>query len=84
MKNEDLILLAAMALGVFVVIPAMLKKSTAKPGGTDPASSSIYATREIMRADGWTYYTDGTSIDPNGRYYKGSDLVYDPRGMYQS
>lgn len=27
-------------------------------------------------SNGWRYFTDGTSIDPAGNYYKGGKLVY--------
>jgi hypothetical protein len=29
---------------------------------------------------GWKYYTDGTSIGPDGKYYSGSNLTFDPMG----
>jgi hypothetical protein len=27
---------------------------------------------------GWQYFSDGTSIDPSGNYYRGSDLIWSP------
>lgn len=86
MKKEDLILLGAVAVGVFVMA-RYLAGRTSGTGTSEPATNTgivgpNYAT-EIMRNNGWSYYTDGTSIDPDGRYYKGSTLVYDPKGMFQ-
>jgi hypothetical protein len=81
-KTEDLILLGVVAMGVFVVMPALLKRRTAPAG----IVSNTYGAQEVMvsgNTNGWRYFTDGTSIDPNGRYYKGSELMYDPLGMYQ-
>ena len=30
------------------------------------------------QAYGWQYFSDGTSIDPSGNYYRGSDLIWSP------
>lgn len=52
-------------------------------------------TSLIQESDGWKYYTDGTAIGPDGKYYKGGQLIfspmpenldqplYDAMGMYQ-
>lgn len=75
MKKEDMVLFAIVALGVFV-----LTKRAAAAQPAAPANN--YNTQEIMKSDGWTYYTDGTSIDPQGRYYYQGQFVYNPAGMY--
>ncbi|MYM96238.1 hypothetical protein [Duganella vulcania] len=80
MKKEDLILLGMLAAGAVLLLPMFAKKANAAT--SSPSTGNTYGASEIMRADGWTYYTDGTSIDPNGRYYSGTNLVYDPKGMY--
>jgi hypothetical protein len=76
MKKEDLVLLAAVAVGIYAVVRMVSKKPAAATGNT-------YNTTEITRNNGWSYYTDGTAIDPNGVYYYKGAQVYDPRGMYQ-
>ncbi|MFL6675885.1 MAG: hypothetical protein ACJ8LG_21660 [Massilia sp.] len=77
MKKEDLILFGVVALGVYMIIKTMGTRAA----GAAPANN--YNTQEIMRYNGWVYYTDGTSIGPDGKYYKSGDLIYDPKGMYQ-
>lgn len=82
MKKEDLILLGMLAAGAVLLLPLFAKKASAAPSTGGTPTGNTYGATEIMRADGWTYYTDGTSIDPNGRYYSGTTMVYDPKGMY--
>lgn len=85
MKKEDIVLLLAVAAGVFVAARYLAGRTNGKGAPPSPNTGVVGPnySQEIMRNNGWSYYTDGTSIDPNGRYYKGSDLVYDPQGMYK-
>lgn len=82
MKQEDMFLIAAAALGVFMLSKMMKKGSTvASSSGT---SSNLQPwVYEVARADGYVYYSDGTVINPDGAYYKYGDVVYQPAGMYQ-
>lgn len=89
MKKENLILLAALGVGVFA-ISRYLQSRTRNAPMPAPRNSGVVAPNpdtawvsEITRSDGWTYYTDGTVIGPSGEYYNKGTLVYDPRGMYQ-
>lgn len=82
MKKEDMFMLVGVAAVVFFgarYLAGRTKNPTAKNTGIVPP---VWVS-EVARADGWTYYSDGTSIGPDGKYYKGSDQVYDPAGMYQ-
>jgi hypothetical protein len=36
------------------------------------------ATTPNQEGYGWRYFTDGTAISPDGKYYSGGSLVYDP------
>lgn len=79
MKAEDLILLAAIAAGVFFV----MKKAKAAPA--DPSKQPQYTnTKLIQETNGWRYYTDGTVIGPDGQYYQQDAQVYDPLAQYRS
>ncbi len=81
MKKSDLMLIGGVAVGIYL----MLKIFTRSAKAATPAQGVVapgWATM-ITQADGWQYFSDGTSIGPDGRYYKGSDLIYDPAGMYQ-
>jgi hypothetical protein len=78
MKKEDLILLGIVGVSVYAIVRMVMKKP-----GTASTPANNYNTTEITRNNGWSYYTDGTAIDPNGVYYYQGAQVYDPRGMYQ-
>lgn len=84
MKNENLIILAAAAAGVFVVYK--MTRAKASPQGNTASSlnnGGALPTMEITNTAlpgqtgwGWKYYTDGTSIGPDGTYYQGGSTVY--------
>lgn len=80
MTKDDLILIGMLAAGTMILLPLMTRKATAAPAARPTGNQ--YGAKEIMRAEGWTYYTDGTVIDPDGQYYSNGAVVYDPRGMY--
>lgn len=85
MKNEKMIL-AAMVLAGMLVLPKLMKKAgaaTSRGTSTAPSTGPQPWVYEVARDSGWVYYSDGTSISPDGTYYKGSDVVYAPGGMYQ-
>ncbi|MYM39663.1 hypothetical protein [Duganella qianjiadongensis] len=81
MKKDDLIMLAMLGAGVFL-IPKLFAKKAGTSAST--SSSSQPWVSEIMRDNGYVYYSDGTVITPDGQYYKQGDLVYSPGGMYAS
>lgn len=54
-------------------------------GGSGSSQANSGATRQISNDDvpgqpgyGWRYYSDGTTIGPDGSYYSGGNLVYTP------
>lgn len=53
-------------------------------GGSDWLSSTDFSTaipntaQEGEPGYGWQYFSDGTVIDPQGKYYYQNELVYDP------
>lgn len=82
MTKNDLILFGMLAAGTMILLPMMAKKAKAAPSSTGGTSGNQYGATEIMRDNGYSYFTDGTVIDPDGRYYYQGTMVYDPRGMY--
>lgn len=80
MTKDELIMIGMLAVGTMILLPMMTRKATAAPAARPTGNQ--YGASEIMRADGWTYYTDGTAIDPDGVYYYQGAQVYDPKGMY--
>jgi hypothetical protein len=85
MKKDELLILAAVGAGVFFLAKYLggRTKNTTVAKNTGVVGPSSAWVSEIMRADGWTYYDDGTAIDPNGKYYFKGVEVYAPAGMYQ-
>jgi hypothetical protein len=81
MKLEDILILAGVSCALFWI--AKKAKAKSVPATVSQVNPASYATL-ITESDGWKYYTDGTSIGPDGTYYKGGDMVYDPQGMYRS
>ena len=56
------------------------------PNNSAPLNSvtEISSPTGAAWSNGWRYFSDGTSIDPNGVYYNNSgNVVYNPAGMYQ-
>lgn len=76
MKTSEL----AIVLGAALVLLMVVRKSTAAA----PAITNRYDTKAINvpNANGWQYFTDGTAIGPDGKFYKNDTLIYDPMGMY--
>jgi hypothetical protein len=81
MKKEDLLLLLGVGLGVFAVARFLSSRTKNTPAKSTYVPPSYVS--EVTRADGWTYYSDGTVIGPDGKYYFKGDEVYNPAGMYQ-
>lgn len=83
-SNDNIILIAAMALAAYIVM------NTKKTGATSSGASSVTALKnalatsvsEIFNSDGsrytngWRYFSDGTSISPSGDYYMNGNLVW--------
>lgn len=81
MNKEDLILLAVVGGGVFLMARYLAGRTRNSSVPAGPANT--YGATEVMRDSGWIYYSDGTAVGPDGRYYFQGQQVYDPRGMYK-
>jgi hypothetical protein len=63
-----------------------LEESWWNPSGTGEFDTARWDASEITNTVttpgeegyGWRYFTDGTAISPDGKYYSGGSLVYDP------
>lgn len=80
MNKENMILLAVVAASVF----GLARYLVGRTRGSAPAGN-VYGAQEVPLAveNGWKYYTDGTAIGPDGRYYYQGAEVYNPAGMYK-
>ncbi len=80
MKNESMIVLGLAGLAVYLILKA--KGQDPLAGSADPLKTVVPGTSEVLAsngqqfANGWRYFTDGTSIDPAGNYYYQGQQVY--------
>lgn len=78
MKQTDLIVLGLAGVAVYMIA----KSAKGGPTATRPLGSAADAVKEVFDSagrafdNGWRYFTDGTSIDPSGNYYSGSQLIW--------
>lgn len=66
-----------------VAAAALFLVTQAKAKGTTVARAAKNVTTEILNSgngwgNGWRYFSDGTSISPDGKYYKGGALIWQP------
>ena len=83
MKSDTVIILAAAAAGLFFVA-RLAKRATG--GGTvlNQANRTAAIANTALPGQegwGWQYFSDGTAIGPDGRYYLNGTEVYNPAGM---
>lgn len=74
MKTEELIALALAGIAVFLIV---------KSGKAATWVSDWKAAKEVLNNgqrydNGWRYFNDGTSIDPQGNYYQGGQIIWSP------
>lgn len=87
MKTEEIMVLVLAGVAVFLVVQAArqgkIKPSTggtcATCGGADLLGkvAEIFTGSGKPYGNGWRYFSDGTAIDPQGRYYKGGQLIWE-------
>jgi hypothetical protein len=85
MKRDTIIIVIAAALGVAAVAYFTRKKptGTVTSGPLTPVGSVTQIQNTALPGEpgwGWSYFTDGTSIDPQGNYYQAGNLVYSAGG----
>lgn len=66
------------ATGSYVDLVDNPTDTTSGEGFTTPIEIFNPASKPGEPGYGWKYYTDGTSISPEGKYYYQGDQVYDP------
>lgn len=67
MRNEEFIALGLAGLAVWFIV-----KGKASGAFKMPA----FVTKAAPDYQGWQYFTDGTSIDPDGNYYHNGEKVW--------
>ena len=60
-------------------IAATFRSMGVNPDTLQPEVTAIENTAQPgEEAYGWRYFSDGTSIDPSGNYYRGDELIWSP------
>lgn len=90
MKTDTLVILAAAGFGLFAIAKMVKPGATiGRPSGSGTAGTlNNYGNAPVTEINntslpgedawGWRYYSDGTAIDPQGRYYFQGQLVWSP------
>lgn len=77
LANKELIVLGLAAVAVYLIF-------TNKDKALQFARRVEVMTKEVLNPsggafdNGWRYFDDGTSIDPQGRYWKGGQVIWSP------
>lgn len=69
MKKDFVILGLAAAAAWFIL---------GKKGASSGTKEVFDASTNERFSNGWRYFSDGTSIDPQGNYYSGNALIWSP------
>lgn len=74
MKQQEIIIIGIAAAALFIV-------TKAKKSGKSFVNTAKDMATEILNggqryANGWRYFSDGTSISPEGDYYKNGALIW--------
>ena len=85
MKTDTIVIIAVAAAGLFFISRVANANSAGAGTGTILNQSNkvnaIGNTALPGQAGwGWSYFTDGTAIGPDGKYYFQGTEVYDPKG----
>ncbi|CAN7305580.1 hypothetical protein [Acidovorax delafieldii] len=92
MSKDTLIIVGAAAVGLYL-ISQMIKPgggvvmrppsgggtaSTLNNNGNVPVTEINNTALPGQQGYGWSYYSDGTAISPDGKYYLNGNLVWSP------
>lgn len=77
MKNQNIIVLGLAGLAVYMIWQARKKGTTVTQQANDMVSEILGSNGQAF-TNGWRYFSDGTSIDPSGNYYKDGQMIWSP------
>ena len=86
MKTDTLLIIAAAGAGLYFIAKVArggaLSGAKPAPTATGAARANAITNTALPGQPGWAwqYFTDGTAIGPDGKYYSGGQEVYDPAG----
>lgn len=80
MKTSDLATIVAGGVLTFIAVQLLLKMRAAKAAAPAVSqSAAILIANSALPSQpgwGWQYFTDGTSIDPQGNYWLNGAMVW--------
>lgn len=79
MKQENLIVLGLAGVAVFMIWQTT-KKPVKKSTVYDYRGKSTFELQGNKAKNGWTYFDDGTALDPQGNAWEGGQIVATPGG----
>lgn len=79
MKQEEMIALGLAAVAVYLIVNTN-KKQAAKKTVYDYRGKSTFEMQGNTGKNGWTYFDDGTALDPQGNAWEGGQIVATPGG----
>lgn len=87
MKTDTIVIIGVAAFGLFVL--SRYTKNKPGNGGTimQQSNKANVVNNSALPGDtgwGWNYYSDGTAIGPDGKYYFQGQEVYDPSGILKA
>lgn len=86
MKTDELLIVGAALAAAWMIYSKNAKAGTGTGSTTkqrtgavsSPQTSEIFDQWGASFDNGWRYFSDGTTIDPDGRYYRGGQLIWQP------
>lgn len=77
MKTNDILLIAAVAAGVYLLARSSSSNTIKNMGEAINGISEIFTGAKQGEAGyGWRYFSDGASISPDGKYYLNGNYVW--------
>jgi len=77
MKTNDILLIAAVAAGVYWLARSNSSNTIKNMGEAINGISEIFTgTKQGETGYGWRYFSDGASISPDGKYYLNGEYVW--------
>lgn len=80
MKTEDALILGLAAVACWMIVRTVRPASAVATPATGSSGATLIPNQSLPgnAAWGWSYYSDGTAISPDGTYYMGGTKLWSP------
>lgn len=75
-KTQEMLVWGASALALYLVWRSMNKASATPGAAPSQWTGQIFDVGGKAFGNGWSYYDDGTAIDPAGNYFKDGAMIW--------